>query len=1723
MISNTEFSTDRDWNNIIKKAKYQSKTLLASKILNLKERKWNKENMLLSDIIKDNRDNLDSYLLTKFLNFRLKLQEHFKWLIWAITYFYHTQLFQEQYSNTFFNQDEIGLPNADSVEWMKGFEWKGIFIRVQTNEQSKYLFQEIKALNYLFFEYIQIIDNTKIKSDEASLLSNELLFPLISYSSFSGIVLFGSVCVNKYSYDIQDNDNNKNVYGTFNPNEKLNESNLNNKTNPYVRYIPRPSQTNLNTPRANKETINFNRTSINNNNNNKSQINAQASHLIPSLNPHINLQYTSVQIPLRNNINRQNSKESANDKQISYNYTSEKLNKNNDYLFSPVHHDSNEPNEISHITNNNSFHSMNLSHNINKDVDIGSFSKDDMMESPMLSKIENKHLIKIIDDLNENNYNTEKNSNTQPKFKFMVIAANLLIPNLLDFSKQQNMILIDENENNVKYINNNFLHSMGIETHNKIEIIEKLIDKEYDNYETNFYNKMCKIFYSKSSLNSSKESNQRINENFVKNNTKHISEKLLSPNSNLTLVNNILKEIPNNSNQLNIKGKAIVIYTITTNVKIKYALMKSFKSLEYHDNYIYKNNFANLLEKFSKNLDNNFMIENVNALKNYFHRYGINSSMQIFILPKIKNQKIADIIKIDILCKLIKQFYNSHESVNFMTKMNLLHSHGLTDLTNEEILQNGFFDFIKEKSIFNIQKVKIFNIILSILHSAKVESQFYKFFNENLNFLFLLKFLKWRTIDGMLELKLFSDQNNSNYKYNHENILSDIIETARKRPFLFLNSLENHLKIIIDPMVKFKSSISKEHFIKDFCHPHIFESEQLVSSYINCNELGYYFFTKCIHATKTSARYEKLASSNKSLKPVQILSNNNTSQNIVKITNVNTNSKASKDTKPSTSFNNTKNLDRKMIPLPNNLKPSKINNVNQDKPFKIIDTSNMGALNIHNIHMALSTQQNFNTTEQNVDSSISKMKNNIKINSNNITKINNANNRYVESNYANSTNNLAQSNINDRFTHIPSSNNLYVQSEKSMSKERMPEVVQKEKKDIINEEDHISKSKIWDNLAREMDLNFPPILHKLLFRLEEKTTKNNKNKKYVNKFLKPNYFFNRIDTVKDWKSNVEMLLNDIVTHDSSENVLLQAYVLIFIQAFYIDNDYSVCKEILYKIKEHLKMYLFFKFENLSLVNLLEGLLTERKNYIECEEFFSKCLIFSLLVFGDPRGRGNSGNPFMLFPLWKIARQTCILENSLTNENFKEMFHSQDYITRNFAELNFPFTNSLYDPNVHYINKEGLGYNTNRNSHRRKKNEFTNRDDPKIDLSEINFDDDINENQSLDEDDFEKNFILSDNNFEIFNRLKYFPFPSISDVKTSYQTYFNSEIFISFLLKNIIPFNSSSSVLYDEETLTRIGLNCYSVSMSVELNSKAPIYTGGSFKSTISKKDKMNIFSPFMYDYLMEKMNYKKVYPDGIMLSWGNNCHNETTHNNYDFLSLPRMCYKLKDIKIVKVVSGWEHNVVISNDRKCYSWGNNESGQCGVGSSPIIFNPLKIELLEDVVQTSCGNDHTLCLNDKGELYTWGKSEGGVLGYNDKEFELYPKKMTNLKDITMITCGSLHNLALDFKGNLYSWGCAEGGQLGLPENFLINLVTPGALNIPTPIQKLKGIKISKISCGEAHSLALTKDGLVYGWGFTSNGQLGFGNIFILIVRVLCRFVRTWTRYDKIKSPRTKTSHF
>lgn len=91
------------------------------------------------------------------------------------------------------------------------------------------------------------------------------------------------------------------------------------------------------------------------------------------------------------------------------------------------------------------------------------------------------------------------------------------------------------------------------------------------------------------------------------------------------------------------------------------------------------------------------------------------------------------------------------------------------------------------------------------------------------------------------------------------------------------------------------------------------------------------------------------------------------------------------------------------------------------------------------------------------------------------------------------------------------------------------------------------------------------------------------------------------------------------------------------------------------------------------------------------------------------------------------------------------------------------------------------------------------------------------------------------------------------------------------------------------------------------------------------------------------------------------------------------------------------------------------------------------------------------------------------------------------IHKIACGSYHSLAIDHTGALYSWGEALYGQTGSgrkkkePKPFKVDIEVEGEIR-----------KIEKVAGGYGHTLCLTEQGEIFGWGLNIKGQVGINDL-------------------------------
>ena len=83
-----------------------------------------------------------------------------------------------------------------------------------------------------------------------------------------------------------------------------------------------------------------------------------------------------------------------------------------------------------------------------------------------------------------------------------------------------------------------------------------------------------------------------------------------------------------------------------------------------------------------------------------------------------------------------------------------------------------------------------------------------------------------------------------------------------------------------------------------------------------------------------------------------------------------------------------------------------------------------------------------------------------------------------------------------------------------------------------------------------------------------------------------------------------------------------------------------------------------------------------------------------------------------------------------------------------------------------------------------------------------------------------------------------------------------------------------------------------------------------------------------------------------------------------------------------------------------------------------------------------------------------------------------------------------MALTSKGKVYGWGAAACGQLGNDSSKPLPKDTDGSPYQPIPslITALANKNIISVSCGEAHSLVLDDNSIIYSFGANGCGQLG-----------------------------------
>jgi len=201
-------------------------------------------------------------------------------------------------------------------------------------------------------------------------------------------------------------------------------------------------------------------------------------------------------------------------------------------------------------------------------------------------------------------------------------------------------------------------------------------------------------------------------------------------------------------------------------------------------------------------------------------------------------------------------------------------------------------------------------------------------------------------------------------------------------------------------------------------------------------------------------------------------------------------------------------------------------------------------------------------------------------------------------------------------------------------------------------------------------------------------------------------------------------------------------------------------------------------------------------------------------------------------------------------------------------------------------------------------------------------------------------------------------------------------------------------------------------------------------------------------------------------------------------------------RVVQAVAGdsmsWflvEEEGDLGQEVHLYGVGSGEYGAAGFITEDPEVAPRRMEVPSGVtpMAVTCGRFHAAILFDDSIVRCAGSGQQGQLGRSSvlpdsggKTLSTEVLPVEGLPPVSSVRSGWAHTLALSAEGELFGWGSSISFQLG--ETQCQQNVAGRIAGIPP------AVRIRTFDCGLFHSVAVTEENEVLVWGTNSHGQLG-----------------------------------
>ncbi|KAJ5079693.1 claret isoform a [Anaeramoeba ignava] len=230
-------------------------------------------------------------------------------------------------------------------------------------------------------------------------------------------------------------------------------------------------------------------------------------------------------------------------------------------------------------------------------------------------------------------------------------------------------------------------------------------------------------------------------------------------------------------------------------------------------------------------------------------------------------------------------------------------------------------------------------------------------------------------------------------------------------------------------------------------------------------------------------------------------------------------------------------------------------------------------------------------------------------------------------------------------------------------------------------------------------------------------------------------------------------------------------------------------------------------------------------------------------------------------------------------------------------------------------------------------------------------------------------------------------------------------------------------------------------------------------------------------------------------------------NPKEFINISSLIEDSNDRIIQDIVSGRNTIYLLTSNQNAYGIGLNEDGQLGFDSITLFKTEKPILMMKNVSKIFSGNtsEHVFLLNSNQELFGCGNNIYGKLGLGEsRKKEIKIQKLTKIQNIPKgkiidIQCGHAYSIILieneneNPKRKLYSCGDYEFNGFGKK-----NKDTYEFTEIKSSLFE-NDDNILEISVGNAHTLILTSNSKLIGFGWNQYGQLGTGDTYNQLIPI------------------------